>query len=69
MNVQIRDQTRALGKLEQQQRTLSRQIVTLSIARRMLSLWHTIHIPIGLALFVTAFIHILAAIYYATLLR
>jgi hypothetical protein len=69
MNVQIRDQTRALGKLEQQRRTLSRQIVTLSIARRMLSLWHTIHIPIGLALFVTAFIHILAAIYYATLLR
>ena len=69
MNVHIRDQTRALGKLEQQQRTLSRQIVTLSIARRMLSLWHTIHIPIGLALFVTAFIHILAAIYYATLLR
>jgi len=32
-------------------------------------LWHAIHIPIGMVLFTTAIIHILAAIYYATLLR
>jgi hypothetical protein len=39
------------------------------MARRMMSLWHAIHIPLGLSLFMAAFIHIGAAIYYATLLR
>jgi hypothetical protein len=38
-------------------------------ARRLLSLWHTIHIPIGMALFITAFFHIGGALYYATLLK
>jgi hypothetical protein len=38
-------------------------------ARRWLALWHTIHIPIGMALFVSAFVHIGAALYYATLLK
>ena len=41
----------------------------LALARRLLGLWYTIHIPIGLSLFVAAFIHIVAAVYYATLLR
>jgi hypothetical protein len=35
----------------------------------MLATWHTIHIPLGMVLFVMAFAHITAAIYYATLLR
>jgi hypothetical protein len=34
-----------------------------------MALWHTLHVPIGLALFTAALIHIGAAIYYATLLR
>jgi hypothetical protein len=38
-------------------------------ARRLLALWHTIHIPIGMALFLSAFVHIGAALYYATFLR
>jgi hypothetical protein len=38
-------------------------------ARRLLALWHTIHIPIGMALFISAFVHIGAALYYATFLR
>jgi len=38
-------------------------------ARRVLSTWHAIHIPIGMALFTAAFIHIGAALYYATFLR
>ncbi|RME91047.1 MAG: hypothetical protein D6770_01210 [Anaerolineae bacterium] len=37
--------------------------------RRLMALWHTIHIPIGMALFTAAFIHIGAALYYATLLK
>lgn len=38
-------------------------------ARQLMALWHTVHIPIGMALFVSAFIHIGGAIYYATLLK
>ena len=38
-------------------------------ARRTLATWHAIHIPLGMVLFVTAFTHIGAAVYYATLLR
>jgi hypothetical protein len=42
---------------------------TLARARRMLALWHSVHIPIGAALFTAAFIHAGAALYYATLLK
>jgi hypothetical protein len=38
-------------------------------ARRLLATWHIIHIPIGMVLFTAAFIHIGAALYYATLLK
>lgn len=38
-------------------------------ARRLLALWHTVHIPIGMALFVSAFVHIFEALYYATFLK
>jgi hypothetical protein len=48
---------------------LLRQRATLAQARRTLALWHALHVPLGLALFTAAFIHIGAAIYYATLLR
>jgi hypothetical protein len=45
------------------------QAGALARARRLLAVWHIIHIPIGMALFTAAFIHIGAALYYATLLR
>lgn len=45
------------------------QKAALANTRRLMALWHTIHIPIGMALFTAAFIHIGAALYYATLLR
>jgi hypothetical protein len=38
-------------------------------ARRLMAIWHIVHIPIGMALFTAAFIHIGAALYYATLLK
>jgi hypothetical protein len=38
-------------------------------ARQLMALWHTVHIPIGMALFISAFVHMGAALYYATLLR
>jgi hypothetical protein len=55
--------------LQKQQAALRRQAASLATARRMLSLWHTVHIPIGMALFATAFVHIFAALYYATFLH
>lgn len=50
-------------------RVLERQISSLAYARKMLSLWHTIHVPIGITLFTSAIIHIGGAIYYATFLH
>ena len=47
--------------------TLSQE--ALKQARRLLALWHTIHIQIGMALFISAFVHIGAALYYATFLK
>jgi hypothetical protein len=38
-------------------------------ARRLMAVWHTVHIPIGMVLFTAAFVHIGGAIYYALLLR
>ncbi len=48
---------------------LERQMAALRWARRTLATWHAIHIPLGMALFVTAVAHIGGAVYYATLLR
>jgi len=45
------------------------QAAALARARRVLAVWHIIHIPIGMALFTAAFVHIAAALYYATLLH
>ena len=50
-------------------RELERQLAALRWARRLLATWHAIHIPLGMVLFVTAFVHAGAAMYYATLLR
>lgn len=58
------------GDLERLLRTrevLRRQVATLAVARRVLSLWHTVHIPIGMVLFTLAFIHMIAGLYYVTL--
>jgi hypothetical protein len=62
-------QIREVERLLQKRRDLLRQVRSQTIARRMLSVWHTIHIPLGMALFVMAFVHIGAALYYSTLLR
>jgi len=69
MDTSTRQQADQLDRLIQQRNLLRRQIASLATARRGLALWHAVHVPIGLALFTAAFIHIAAAIYYATLLR
>ncbi|RPI81059.1 MAG: hypothetical protein EHM41_21440 [Chloroflexi bacterium] len=77
---QLNDEKRRLGpagkqQLEEVERLLRRrnklqhQVSSLALARRLLATWHSVHIPIGMALFTAAFIHVGAALYYATLLR
>jgi hypothetical protein len=68
MDASIRAQARELDKLVRRQRALRRQVSSLAVARRMLATWHSVHIPVGVVLFTAAFVHIGAAIYYATLL-
>lgn len=38
-------------------------------ARRALSVWYLLHVPLAAAMFVLALVHVAAAVYYATLLR
>jgi hypothetical protein len=64
-----RAQAKKLVHLLKKRHQLHRQVASLAMARRLLALWHTVHIPLGMALFTAAFIHICAAIYYATLLK
>jgi hypothetical protein len=69
MDVQFSDQASDVGDLIKRKRALHRQIATLANARKLLALWHTVHIPIGMALFTTAFVHIVAALYFTSSLR
>ncbi len=64
-----RDQINRLENLIRRRQTLQRQIASLAMARRLLALWHAVHIPIGMTLFFAATVHIIGAIYYATLLK
>jgi hypothetical protein len=63
------DQIHHLQNLVERRRILDRQMASLSAVRRLLAIWHTVHIPIGLTLFLAAFVHVFAALYFATLLH
>lgn len=65
----LRGQAAQLEKLVARRRQLQRQMASLAMTRRLLGIWHSVHIPIGMALFTAAFVHIAAALYYATLLH
>lgn len=73
----LHSQVRRLEKIEKQKlsdveamlarrRNLERQVRTLEAARRLLSLWHIAHVPMGLALFGSAAIHAGAALYFGS---
>jgi hypothetical protein len=64
-----RAQASHLDYLLRRRDTLLRQVRSLAAARRMLAVWHAVHIPIGLSLFSLAIVHIVAAVYFATLLH
>jgi hypothetical protein len=58
-----------IDALRKRRNDLVLQIRSAAVARRILAVWHSIHIPLGVSLFVAAFVHIGAALYYATLAR
>jgi hypothetical protein len=57
-------QRRTLRKLLSQKRERERQRDILAAARSLLRLWHILHIPFGMTLFFSMFLHILATIYF-----
>ena len=60
---------RRVEGMRKEREKLQRQVGSLAKMRRRLAIWHMVHIPLGMALFTAAFIHIGAALYYATLLH
>jgi hypothetical protein len=69
MDREARSQAKQLNELLKRERNLRRQLGSIVMTRRLLGLWHAIHIPVGAALFFAAALHIVAAVYYATLLH
>jgi hypothetical protein len=67
-DARARERAKTLADLRRRKNRLQRQIASLAAARRLLSIWHALHIPIGLTLFLMAFLHIFAAIYFAHIL-
>lgn len=53
----------------ERQLVLNRQLESMAGARRLLAVWHTLHIPLGVVTFTVAIIHIGAALYYATFIH
>jgi hypothetical protein len=64
-----RDQARELAMLLDRHYRLDIQARSLAAARRLLGQSRTIHITLGVVLFALAFVHIGAALYYATFAR
>lgn len=58
-----------LEKLVDDRNRLQMQIDSLAVTRTLLALWHVVHVPLGGVLFTLAFVHIGAALYYATFLK
>jgi hypothetical protein len=58
-----------LEQLLDERNRLQMQIDSLAVARRLLALWHVVHVPLGGVLFTLAFVHIVGALYYATFLK
>jgi len=45
------------------------QVNTLATTRRLLAVWHMLHVPLGAVLFTLAFVHVGGALYYSTFLK
>ena len=65
LDASLRVSAAELDGLLRQRRTLERQIEMQATSRQMLAIWHLLHVPLGLALFTLALLHVVAALYYA----
>jgi hypothetical protein len=63
------DQAGETQALVARRQSLDRRLHRLAAERGALAAWRSIHVPLTWVLFVTALVHIVAAVYYATLLR
>lgn len=57
-------QRKSLTNMLSQKRERERQREMLETARRLLRIWHILHIPFGLTLFFSMFLHIFATVYF-----
>jgi hypothetical protein len=64
LDEETRRQSAALERLIDRRRHLERQLRTQETARRLLALWHAVHVPLGMALFAAALMHIVGALFY-----
>jgi hypothetical protein len=53
-----------LEKLIRQRHQLERQIASLDLVHRLMSVWRLVHVPLGAMLFASAFIHVIATVVF-----
>lgn len=58
----IREQVRTLGVLLDSRRVLQRPAIGTAPARRLLAVWHAVHVPLAIATFAAAVLHMIAAL-------
>jgi hypothetical protein len=61
--------TARLERLLMRRYDLQVQIASLALTRRLMALWHVLHIPLGAGVFTLAFVHIAGALYYTAFVR
>lgn len=59
-----RDQTAELSRLLRRRREAERQIATRQSAHKLMGVWHTVHVPLGVTMFSSAFLHVAGTVYY-----
>lgn len=48
---------------------LEKQLSTMERTRKVMAIWHALHVPLALSMFLVAAVHILATLYFSTLSR
>jgi hypothetical protein len=65
-NLEHTDRAR-IGELERlirRRHQLERQIASLGLVHRLMGVWRLVHIPLGVVLFTSAFIHVIASLFF-----
>jgi hypothetical protein len=63
------EQAEKLETLLESRYRLQLQVRSLAMVRRVFALWHLFHVPLSIMLFTLAFVHVGAALYYATFMK